>query len=228
MSDGGWHPVWRKLYDTDHWLAPTKRDPSNRRDAWNDLCQMATHQPRKVRDHVLGRGELIASVRTLGDRWKWSKSRVERFMSDLEARTSIETVCGTPDGTVYRVVNYDDYAVLATPKRDSERDSKRDTSGTAAGQEQEQKHSNNNSLSDFEEVWLLSKRGSKKKALDQYRKAVPSKVSHPDLLAAQRAHVAAARSSEYVAHLWRWIRDERWEEAQPSANGSGPHWADAL
>jgi hypothetical protein len=137
VSDG-WIPLWRKCYDPDHWLAPTKRAPASRRDAFMDLCQMATHQRRTVRDEVIERGELIVSVRTLGERWCWSKSRVERFTSELEARTAIETVRGTVNGTVYRIVNYETYAVQQEPERDSERDNLRDTSGTPPGQEQQQ------------------------------------------------------------------------------------------
>ena len=64
----------------------------------------------------------------------------------------------------------------------------------------------------FDEVWSVCRRGSRKKALDQYRAVVPSKVSHDRLLLAWRAHVRSASSPEYVAHLFRWIRDERWDE----------------
>ena len=133
MIDGGWIPAWRKLYDPDHWLAPTHDDPASRRDAWLDLCQLATHQPRRVGGTKieLRRGELITSVRTLADRWKWSKSRVHRFLTELECEEMIETGAGTVSGTVYRVVKYDVYAVPW--------DTERDSSGTAVGQEQQQK-----------------------------------------------------------------------------------------
>lgn len=71
----------------------------------------------------------------------------------------------------------------------------------------------------FDEAWVVCRRGSKRKALHEYRKAVPSKVSHAVLLAAWRAHVSAASDERYVAHLFRWIRDERWEES-PVRNGT--------
>lgn len=59
-------------------------------------------------------------------------------MIELESSTMIGTVRGTPGGTVYRIVNYDTYAVCGDSERDSERDEVRDSSGTAAGQRQEQ------------------------------------------------------------------------------------------
>lgn len=134
----GWIPAHRKIYEPGHWLAPTKRDPSCRRDAWLDLCQMATYQERETaRAGVLQRGEIVASLRTLGKRWCWSKDRVKRFMSDLEVRTAIETVRETPDGTVYRIVSYDTYVSRPEDERDTQSDTERDRSETEARQEQE-------------------------------------------------------------------------------------------
>ena len=139
MSRHGWIPAHRKVYEPDHWLAPTKRDPANRRDAWLDLCQMATHRPRETRNSGwLQPGELVASLRTFGERWCWSKDKVWRFMSDLKTRTAIETVRETPDGTVYRIVNYDSYATSPDTERDTERDANRDRSETEARQEQQE------------------------------------------------------------------------------------------
>lgn len=136
----GWIRAWRKLYDPGHKLAPNKRDPSCRRDAWLDLCQMAQHQPHKHAGVVLQAGDVVIAVRVLADRWGWSKSRVSRFMIWLTSEAMIETVSGTPSGTVYRIVNYDTYAIARDTERDSQRDTERDASGTAAGQEQECKN----------------------------------------------------------------------------------------
>lgn len=141
MSDPrGWVPAWRKLYDPSHKLAPSKRDPANRRDAWLDLCQMAQHADHSQNGIPLRRGEVLVAVRTKAEHWGWSKSRVSRFLLWLASEAMIGTVTGTPYGTVYRIVNYDTYAPSQIPARDSERDSERDASGTAAGQEQEQKN----------------------------------------------------------------------------------------
>lgn len=140
----GWFPVYRNIYRPGHWLAPTNRDPANRRDAWCYLISMATHTERETaHSGTLERGELVVSVRTMARDLCWSKSRVSRFMSDLEARTAIGTVRGTPDGTVYRIVNYDTYAIGWDTERDTERDDERDRNGTATGQEQEQENNTN-------------------------------------------------------------------------------------
>jgi hypothetical protein len=122
---------------SDHWLAPTGHDPASRLHAWLDLCQMATHKTRQTRYATLERGQFVGAVRVLAKRWHWSKSAVQRFLDELILRDTIGTVCGTPIGTVYVVVKYDDYVGVTTDVGDSG-ESK---GGTAAGHEQEGKKS---------------------------------------------------------------------------------------
>ena len=67
---------------------------------------------------------------------------------------------------------------------------------------------------DFSEIWIVCPRGPKAKALDQYMLAVPHLVTHEQLLSAWKSTVVEASEPQFVPHLFRWIRDERWEEAQ--------------
>ncbi len=133
MAADTWIPAYRKLFEPDHHLSLGR--PSCPRFAWLDLCQMATREARTVAyGHELielQSGELVASVRTLADRWKWSKSAVSRFMGTLEKRDSIRAVRGTPAGTVYLIENKDLYWL----GRDSERDTTGTASGTGEGQD---------------------------------------------------------------------------------------------
>lgn len=141
MSDDGWVPAYRQMFDPDHWLAPTKEDPASRLHAWCDLLQLATHRTRQTRlpNVVIQRGELITSLRTLADRWRWHYSSVRRFLEELKTRTAIATVSETPLGTVYRIVNYERYAIVDGGKRNSKRNAERNSGETAAKQEQEVK-----------------------------------------------------------------------------------------
>ena len=125
MSDRrGWIPAWRKLFDPDHGLA--QREGVCKRFAWLDIVQMAAHEPMKRHGHQLRRGELIVALRFLAERWRWSKSKVERFMGRLKSETRIGTVSETQIGTIYRVVEYEKYAVFHSNKRDTNRDANRD------------------------------------------------------------------------------------------------------
>ena len=217
----GWLPVWRKLFDADHPLAPDKRAPASKIHAWIDLCQLAQHGDYEHAGERLGRGEVLGAVRHLAKRWGWSKSRVERFINDLSTRTQIETVRGTPRGTIYRIVNYDTYASPTNCDRDIFRDRERDTSGTAAGQEQQLTIKKTEYTSDFEEVWKTHPRGPKKDAATHYRKAVPGRITHEKLMAYLHAYRRGFDKDFHGVHLFRWIRDSRWEEIQASTNGSG-------
>jgi hypothetical protein len=80
----------------------------------------------------------------------------------------------------------------------------------------------------FEEVWQVHRRGPKAKALDEYRKAVPKRITHEQLLEAVESYVDSFSGDFTGAHLYRWIRDSRWEEIvqrpKPSRNGS--HYTD--
>lgn len=69
----------------------------------------------------LKRGQLCASIRFMAEAWRWSKSRVDRFLKRLENRDMIRTESGTGQ-CVITICNYDEYQ------------GQRDASGTEAGQ----------------------------------------------------------------------------------------------
>lgn len=70
-------------------------DEFSRRDAWAWLIAHAAWKPTKARikgsSVELQRGDLSFSVRFLADKWGWSKSRVDRFLSALRSEGMIET-----------------------------------------------------------------------------------------------------------------------------------------
>jgi hypothetical protein len=122
MKASGWVQMHRKAFDPNHALAPTKREPASKLHAWMDICQMAAHSPAAG----LKRGELRVSLGFLVKRWKWHESRVRRFLRRLQSDTAIDTVTDTPQGTIYRVVNYDTYNAKEKPK-DTPTDTHTDT-----------------------------------------------------------------------------------------------------
>jgi len=114
-----------------------------------DLFQLAQHSTHNHVGHKLKRGEVFVSIRTLAERWGWSKSRTSRFIvcltSGTPSGTLLELVSGTPGGSVYHIVDYDTWADTSRVERDTdstgERDTERDVSGTRAGRERDK---NNN------------------------------------------------------------------------------------
>lgn len=93
-----------------HWLYDEK--PLCKVAAWYDLIMLANFAPGKVKIKSkfieLDRGELFTSLRELGDRWGWTKDKVESFLQLLE---SDDMVCQDirHDGRQLKINNYDEY-----------------------------------------------------------------------------------------------------------------------
>lgn len=136
MSDQGWIPAHRTLFDREDWLKPTKRHPAGKREAWLDLCQMAQHRDYEHVGQRLERGEVLVSITRCMERWAWTKKRVRWFLDRLSCDTMIGTVRGTPHGTIYRIVNYDTYATVGNGQGHSERHGQGHSKGTARAPEQ--------------------------------------------------------------------------------------------
>ena len=67
--------------------------------------------------------------------------------------------------------------------------------------------------SEFDVVWNLHRRGPKAKAHEEWRQAVGEVITQEELVKALRGYVATLTPDFQGVHLWRYIRDARWEEA---------------
>lgn len=105
-----------------------------------DLCQLAQYTDYEHAGQSLKRGEIFVSVRTLAERWGWSKSRTSRFIIGLTGGTLIELVSGTREGSVYRIVDYELMAGVQTTEWDTNPTSDRAAGGTRAGHERDKKN----------------------------------------------------------------------------------------
>lgn len=150
-----WTPAYDRLFDPDHELAG---EPACMRWAWLDICHLTQKQDAtriiRMNPVEVRRGEFIASVRFLANRWGWSKSKVHRFMELLKSPdvAKIAEVRVTTDGTIYRVNGHEAYALRGTDngtlvgqgkanggngmggRHFRTWDTSRDEAGTAAGQ----------------------------------------------------------------------------------------------
>lgn len=139
----GWISVYRSIRD--HWV--WKKDQVfDHAHAWIDLILDANHEDRKIvingKLTVIHRGQKWTSVRTLADRWGWSKNKVTRFLKCLES-DSMVIQKRSKNGTLLTIVNYDDFQC----QRDTEgtpKGQRRDTEGTPKGQ-----NNNNNNLNNL-------------------------------------------------------------------------------
>ncbi|MFB9860888.1 DnaD domain-containing protein [Salinicoccus siamensis] len=105
----GWISLHRCIED--HWLFQEKRKFS-KFEAWVDLLLMVNHKDNKVMcDNELirvERGQRITSMRQLGERWGWSRTKVDGFLKLLESDGMILTEKDTKK-TLLTVINYDVY-----------------------------------------------------------------------------------------------------------------------
>lgn len=141
------------------------KEPFTEREAWLYLISEAAWRPVTIRvggvQVDLQRGQCAHSIRYLADRWKWSKSRVDRFLGRLKIGTMIGTQAGH-GVTVVTICNYDDYQVVGLPGRDTNRDTSGDSSGTTAGQRRNIETLKEDILSETGVPDALVKKGSRK------------------------------------------------------------------
>ncbi len=136
MSERGVFAVCRGIWSHGAFA----KEPFTEREAWMWLISEASWKRRRYRagDYVvdLERGQLAASIRFMAEAWRWSKSRVDRFLGRLRADRMIFTCSktGTHTGTGITVVSickYDEYQRVSLPDGVSH--------GTDAGQMRDRK-----------------------------------------------------------------------------------------
>ncbi|MCU6603787.1 Replication protein O [Peribacillus frigoritolerans] len=104
-----------------HWLYEEERVFS-KFEAWIDILLMVNHEPKKILfdgDFIeVQKGQRITSIRQLGEKWKWSRTKVSDFIKLLEQDGMITTVKDSRK-TLLTVVNYGFYQNEDIEKRHS-------------------------------------------------------------------------------------------------------------
>ena len=72
---------------------------------------------------------------------------------------------------------------------------------------------------EFEVVWSLHRRGPKAKAHTEWRRAVGEVIAQEELVNALGGYVASLTPAFHGVHLFRYIRDQRWEEGAGDVPG---------
>jgi len=79
----GYIKLWRKLRDNPMWLA----EPFTHGQALVDLFMLANHKQSVVLIRgiavAIQPGQVVAGEQYLGDRWRWSRGKVRRFLRNL-------------------------------------------------------------------------------------------------------------------------------------------------
>lgn len=178
MSSEGWFVLSRAMVDPTHDLHPrTTGESACRAWAWTDLIGSAKWKE----SGGVGRGQLRAAESFLARRWNWNRSRVSRFLSDLEKDGRIERIedGGPRDPNIISICNYEDYQDVRTasdprtangtanglragqhkPSHGTELqespNNERGTNGTANGtQEEPEQERRTTTVSDLWSIWI--------------------------------------------------------------------------
>ena len=104
----GWIKIHRSLTESELYLS----EPFCRNMAWIDMLILANHHDGKlrVRGHIieLKRGQLGWSKAALAGRWRWSRSKVQRFLGELHADGQIAQQ-GSNMTSLITILNYDEF-----------------------------------------------------------------------------------------------------------------------
>ena len=118
----GYIALWRKVKDHPFYQEPRE---FSKYEAWIDLLMEAQHEkdPQRV---IIGMnviechyGESLKSVTTWANRWKWSRSKVFRFLKLLKKMDQIHFASETIT-TRIRIVNYECYDPRRNGKKTEE------------------------------------------------------------------------------------------------------------
>jgi len=105
---GGFFIVWRSVRESPFHFTKERR-AATRYEAREDLWASATHRDEEVMSRgqlvTLRRGQILTSVLSLADRWRWKRDRVRTFLALLERMGEL-TVESTTQRAILTVCNY--------------------------------------------------------------------------------------------------------------------------
>jgi hypothetical protein len=210
----GWMSIHRKLLSSDLWLS----EPFTRGQAWADMIGLANHKDGFIRvrgiNVTIKRGQVGWSEVRLAGRWKWSRSKIRRFLKELETRQQIEQQKNNVT-LLLSIVNYDTY---------QENDNKKDSRRTA---ERQQKDTNNNVNNENKKISIIfeafrqaypgTKRGLKTE-LEYFIKNNDPETVHllSPALEKEKNHKSKSKSLGLFVPEWKnlktWISQKCWEQ----------------
>ena len=113
----GYIKFYRSILDNPIWTS----EPFTKGQAWADLLLLVNHEDGIGRKgDLIPRGSMATSYATLAIRWRWSVSKVRRFLGTL-SDTQMISLSGTRSGTLLSIVKYDNFQGARHTNRHTER-----------------------------------------------------------------------------------------------------------
>jgi hypothetical protein len=218
MKNNGWIRLHRKIMEGKYWLS----EPFTRAQAWVDLLILANHKTGTIRKRGIlievQRGEVGYSEEALARRWRWSRGKVRRFISELVSERSIlrnPVQQNIHLSSLIFIINYDCYQTDRT------------TNGTTNGTGTIRRRRNNiyMSESDFNIFYQkYPKHEAKKKAFEAWKKIQPTNGLLNTILSAVDKQKESENwkkdDGKYIPLPATWLNGRRWEDEIPEAKKS--------
>jgi len=180
MSTKGWIKLHRKITDNPLW----KSETFTRGHAWVDLILLANHEDGYI--YVRGnkipvkRGQVGWSQKRLSERWDWSRTKVRKFLGDLEEEQQIKQHKDAVS-TVITIINYEKYQAQKQQKEQQRNirnpDNSEESEQTPQYGEQQKKHQRNGSHSHHSPK-LRGSNGTQKQQEEQQKNSRKTAEKH--------------------------------------------------
>lgn len=174
----GWIKVWRKIFEHPFYI---ERRSFSRLEVWLDLLLLANHK-----DHSFlfggtvvdaARGDVVTSELHLMERWRWSKSKVRRYIKNLEDERMVIKKADSKKTTI-SIINYEIYQGNETteePQKD-----RSETAGDTADDTQSRRKEGKNEKKNTTTLAPSDKNRSEPETEDSYFLRVKREV--PEIL----------------------------------------------
>jgi hypothetical protein len=145
MNDDGFFVIDRGLFSHSFFAD----EPYSEREAWIWLIGAAAWKETRIRTShgmvTIGRGQMMHSERFLATKWKWSKSRVNRFLFRLESEAMLNRQTDQETGRI-TICNYDEYQLGRTSDRTRDKSETGPASDQPRTKEEELKNLRKNNI----------------------------------------------------------------------------------
>lgn len=209
----GYIKLHRALLDNPLWLC----ESFTRGQAWVDLLLLANHDysffyKRGVKIEV-SRGQLARSEVELSDRWNWSRTKVRKFLNDLEKEQQIKQQ-KTNVTQLITLINYNLYQQKEQQtgqQKDSKKTAKKQQKNTYNNDKNDNNENNDNKIiypfesENFIKYWNLFKEYKKKEHRFTYKSEISEQSALKKLgeLAGQDEETAIKIITQSIENGWK-------------------------
>lgn len=230
LPNAGWIKTFRK--SKEHWLYQEK--PFDRYHAWEDILLSVNHEKNKFlhgnKIITVESGQMVTSLRKLGEQWGWSQEKVRRFLNLLVSDGMLKIECDTTK-TVISVTKWSFYQSESSSaihvrdasetetetNKNDKNDKKKRKKDTPQPPEGECPTAKDTQKNRFEEFWATyPKKVGKEAARKSWKRIKPN----ADLFSRMLSAIEISKHSQewnrengrYIPHPTTWLNQGRWDD----------------